>query len=187
VHLQLYAITEQGELCWLLFHWVGLVCHVHATPYKELWSVPSGLFCQKREKEDVIFSCCLLVSAPPRTSNGPFLHFVQTPLPCFDSSRPQQEKRSGVYVVFFLESNTAASFVKCGFAGTNFPAAIFPSMVGRPIMRFETNTVDDIEIKDIMVGTEAQKLRQMLQVSVIVEMWYGANELKAHTLLLFSL
>lgn len=32
-------------------------------------------------------------------------------------------------------------------------------------MRFETNTVDDVEVKDIMVGTEAQKLRQMLQIT----------------------
>jgi actin-related protein 2 len=88
--------------------------------------------------------------------------------------------------------------VKCGFAGTNFPAAIFPSMVGRPIMRSEVNAVEGIEVwplfldaialfgvifffwfffffvdfeivflqvKDIMVGTEAQKLRQMLQIT----------------------
>jgi len=61
--------------------------------------------------------------------------------------------------------DNGTGFVKCGFAGTNFPAAIFPSMVGRPIMRFETNTVEDIEVKDIMVGTEAQKLRQMLQIT----------------------
>lgn len=37
-------------------------------------------------------------------------------------------------------------FVKCGFAGSNFPAHIFPSLVGRPIIR-STAKVGDIEIK----------------------------------------
>ena len=37
-------------------------------------------------------------------------------------------------------------FVKCGFAGSNFPAHIFPSMVGRPIIR-STAKVGDIEVK----------------------------------------
>jgi hypothetical protein len=37
-------------------------------------------------------------------------------------------------------------FVKCGFAGANFPTAIFPSLVGRPILRSE-ETVEGVEIK----------------------------------------
>jgi len=53
--------------------------------------------------------------------------------------------------------------VKCGHAGANFPAAIFPSMVGRPIMRFEEK-IDNVEIKDIMVGDEAARLRSMLDI-----------------------
>lgn len=61
--------------------------------------------------------------------------------------------------------DNGTGFVKCGFAGTNFPAAMFPSMVGRPIMRYEENSVEGIEVKDIMVGTEAQKLRHMLQIT----------------------
>ena len=28
-------------------------------------------------------------------------------------------------------------FVKCGFAGDNFPTAVFPCMVGRPILRYD--------------------------------------------------
>lgn len=32
-------------------------------------------------------------------------------------------------------------------------------------MRFEENSVEGVEVKDIMVGTEAQKLRQMLQIT----------------------
>lgn len=37
-------------------------------------------------------------------------------------------------------------FVKCGYAGSNFPAHIFPSMVGRPTIR-AVNKIGDIEVK----------------------------------------
>lgn len=60
--------------------------------------------------------------------------------------------------------DNGTGFVKCGFAGTNFPTAIFPSMVGRPILRYEEK-VDNVEIKDVMVGDEASQLRNMLQIT----------------------
>ena len=31
--------------------------------------------------------------------------------------------------------DNGTGFVKCGYAGSNFPAHIFPSLVGRPIIR----------------------------------------------------
>jgi len=65
--------------------------------------------------------------------------------------------------------DNGTGFVKCGFSGSNFPAAIFPSMVGRPIMRFEETVINNIQIKDIMVGDEAQKLRNMLQITYPLE------------------
>merc|ERR1711879_1016176 len=43
--------------------------------------------------------------------------------------------------------DNGTGFVKCGYAGANFPASIFPSMVGRPILRFEEK-VDNVDIKD---------------------------------------
>jgi len=64
--------------------------------------------------------------------------------------------------------DNGTGFVKCGFAGANFPTAIFPSMVGRPILRSEEK-VDNVEIKDIMVGDEASKLRMMLQITYPLE------------------
>jgi len=64
--------------------------------------------------------------------------------------------------------DNGTGFVKCGFAGANFPAAIFPSMVGRPIMRSEEK-VDNIVLKDVMVGADAMKLRNMLQISYPLE------------------
>lgn len=42
-------------------------------------------------------------------------------------------------------------FVKCGYAGSNFPAHIFPSMVGRPIIR-AVNKIGDIEVKVSFLG-----------------------------------
>jgi len=59
--------------------------------------------------------------------------------------------------------DNGTGFVKVGFAGSNFPHSIFPAMVGRPILRMEEK-FENIEIKDIMVGDEAQKVRQMLDI-----------------------
>lgn len=75
--------------------------------------------------------------------------------------------------------DNGTGFVKCGFAGTNFPAHIFPSMVGRPILRSEEK-VDGVLVKDIMVGDEAAAVRQMLEInypmeSGIVRNWDDMN------------
>jgi len=64
--------------------------------------------------------------------------------------------------------DNGTGFVKCGFAGANFPTAIFPSFVGRPILRSEEK-IDNIQLKDIMVGDEASKLRNMLQITYPVD------------------
>lgn len=47
------------------------------------------------------------------------------------------------HVSFILVS---MQFVKCGFAGSNFPEHIFPALVGRPVIRSNTK-VGNIEIK----------------------------------------
>ncbi|XP_011692530.1 PREDICTED: actin-related protein 2 isoform X2 [Wasmannia auropunctata] len=66
--------------------------------------------------------------------------------------------------------DNGTGFVKCGYAGANFPAHIFPSIVGRPIIR-AVNKIGDIDVKqeycvrDLMVGDEASKLRSMLEIS----------------------
>jgi len=71
--------------------------------------------------------------------------------------------------------DNGTGFVKCGFAGDNFPAHIFPSIIGRPVLRAEEK-VQDIELKDIMVGDEVTKARDMLETSYpitngIVQKW----------------
>ncbi|ORX87051.1 Actin/actin-like protein [Anaeromyces robustus] len=64
--------------------------------------------------------------------------------------------------------DNGTGFVKCGFAGQNFPTAIFPAMIGRPIMRAEEK-VGNVELKDIMVGEEASELRTMLELNYPME------------------
>lgn len=64
----------------------------------------------------------------------------------------------------------AAQFVKAGFAGENFPKHVFPSMVGRPVLRAEEALLgDDVKLKDVMVGQEAADMRRALEVTYPVE------------------
>ena len=44
-------------------------------------------------------------------------------------------------------------FVKCGYAADNFPAHIFPSIVGRPIIR-AANKIGDIDVKVSLIFSE---------------------------------
>lgn len=45
-----------------------------------------------------------------------------------------------------MYENQNFQFVKCGYAGSNFPAHIFPSVVGRPVVRY-SQKVGNIEVK----------------------------------------
>lgn len=71
--------------------------------------------------------------------------------------------------------DNGTGFVKCGFAGDNFPAHIFPSIIGRPILRAEEK-IQDVVLKDIMVGDECTVARDFLETSYpitngIVQKW----------------
>lgn len=84
-----------------------------------------------------------------------------------------------------IVSDNGTGFVKCGFAGSNFPSHIFPSLVGRPILRSQAK-VGNIAIKDIMVGDEASELRAMLEVTYpmdngIVRSWDDMKIVWEHT------
>ncbi|CAK9297370.1 unnamed protein product [Gordionus sp. m RMFG-2023] len=86
--------------------------------------------------------------------------------------------------------DNGTGFVKVGYAGSNFPAFIFPSMVGRPLLRskvkVKTNFGEEIEIKDIMVGDEASEARQFLEISYpmengIVQNWNEMSQIWDYT------
>lgn len=65
--------------------------------------------------------------------------------------------------------DNGTGFVKVGYAGQNFPTSIFPSMVGRPILRAEEAVSDAMDLKDIMCGDEAAAVRHSLDVQYPVE------------------
>jgi len=56
--------------------------------------------------------------------------------------------------------DNGTGFVKVGYAGENFPRAIFPSMVGRPVLRAEEAVAEGVELKDIMCGDEVRARRE---------------------------
>lgn len=60
-------------------------------------------------------------------------------------------------------------FVKCGFAGDNLPRYMFPSMVGRPMLRAEEGVLEDVDLKDVLIGDEAAAVRQGLEISYPVD------------------
>eukprot|EP00501_MAST-03F_sp_TOSAG23-6_P001571 GSMAST32.ASY1.ANO1.1635.1 assembled CDS len=56
--------------------------------------------------------------------------------------------------------DNGTGFVKCGYAGDNFPRHEFASMVGH---------IGDIKLKDVMVGDEAEKARKYLEIRYPVD------------------
>ncbi|KAK6928557.1 hypothetical protein RJ641_007148 [Dillenia turbinata] len=86
-------------------------------------------------------------------------------------------------------------YVKCGFAGENFPTCVFPCVVGRPMLWYEESLTEQ-HIKDIVVGEACADLRHQLDISYpvnngIVENWDDMghvwdhaffNELKVQTM-----
>jgi len=66
--------------------------------------------------------------------------------------------------------DNGTGFVKVGYAGTNFPAFSFRSMVGRPMMRADEKLAKKgVVLKDIMVGDEAAEVREFLECSYPLE------------------
>lgn len=58
---------------------------------------------------------------------------------------------------------------KKGWAGTNFPESVFPSMVGKPQLRAEMESLESAELKDVMCGDEADAVRFALDINYPVE------------------
>jgi len=81
--------------------------------------------------------------------------------------------------------DNGTGFVKCGFAGDNFPAHIFPSMIGKPLMRSDEE-FKNVDLKDVMVGDECAQHRSMLDTSYPIEQgvvrdWKGIYNLWDYT------
>jgi len=68
-----------------------------------------------------------------------------------------------------LVCDNGTGYVKVGWAGTNFPESVFPSMVGRPQLRAEMEALESTELKDVMCGDEADAVRFALDINYPVE------------------
>jgi len=60
--------------------------------------------------------------------------------------------------------DNGSGYCKLGYGGDTFPRHVFPSIVGRPMLRAQQQ-IGDIELKPIMVGDEASQVRSMLEIS----------------------
>uniref|UniRef100_A0A0A0LQT1 Actin-related protein 2 n=1 Tax=Cucumis sativus TaxID=3659 RepID=A0A0A0LQT1_CUCSA len=60
--------------------------------------------------------------------------------------------------------DNGTGYVKCGFAGENFPTSVFPCVVGRPLLRYEESLIEQ-ELKDIVVGESCADLRHQLDIT----------------------
>jgi len=81
--------------------------------------------------------------------------------------------------------DNGTGFVKCGFAGAAFPHSIFPCMIGKPLLRSDEKVLG-VQIKDLMVGDEASKLRSNLKITYPMENgritdWDAMNHIWDHT------
>lgn len=65
--------------------------------------------------------------------------------------------------------DNGTGFVKCGFAGDNFPRHIFPSIIGRPILRADEHVTEEVDLQDVMVGDDAAAARALLEVTYPVD------------------
>lgn len=75
--------------------------------------------------------------------------------------------------------DNGTGFVKCGFAGDNFPAGVFPCIVGRPLQRDEGN-------QEVVVGNSCQELRDELELSYpistgVIQNWDDMGHVWDHT------
>lgn len=78
---------------------------------------------------------------------------------------------SGLEAYNGIVCDNGTGFVKVGYAGENFPRHIFPSMIGRPILRAE-EAVGDVQLNiknGCVCGDEAATNRHFLDVSYPVE------------------
>ena len=78
-----------------------------------------------------------------------------TPKPFLDLGCPLKCGSSDRIVIFeadLMKQDTpiicdlGTGYMKMGFGGENFPNKTFPSVVGRPMLRYE-ETIDDVQLK----------------------------------------
>jgi len=64
--------------------------------------------------------------------------------------------------------DNGSGFLKMGYAGDDYPRFTVPSIVGRPMLR-SGQSVDGIELKDVMYGEQANPYRALLEIQYPIE------------------
>lgn len=64
--------------------------------------------------------------------------------------------------------DNGSGFLKMGYAGDNFPRHTIPSIIGRPMLKFN-QSVEGVELKEEMFGDEANPLRSLLDIKYPIE------------------
>ena len=59
--------------------------------------------------------------------------------------------------------DNGSGYLKAGFSHEQIPSCTIPSLVGRPMLRYEEH-IDTFEIKPIMIGDEVIPVRSMLEI-----------------------
>merc|ERR1719171_1062689 len=66
--------------------------------------------------------------------------------------------------------DTGTGMIKAGIAGDHFPRLQFPTMLGRPTLRFDQEMNDsEMQLKELMIGDEVISMRSMLEISRPIE------------------
>merc|ERR1719311_1497123 len=76
--------------------------------------------------------------------------------------------------------------MKVGYAGHQEPTLMFPTLIGRPMLRFDQALGGEQKVSDLMVGDDANSARSMLQLSHpiqngIIQDWDGMEAVWNHT------
>lgn len=75
--------------------------------------------------------------------------------------------------------------MKTGFAGQQEPSHEFPTLIGRPMLRFDQAVTGGVKLDDLMIGHNAASMRSMLQLSHpisngMIQDWEGIEAIWDH-------
>jgi len=76
--------------------------------------------------------------------------------------------------------------MKVGFAGQQEPTLMFPTLVGRPMLRYDQALDVNQKISDLMIGDDANDHRSMLELqhpitNGIIQDWDAMEAVWSHT------
>lgn len=85
-----------------------------------------------------------------------------------------------------LICDTGTGMMKVGFAGQQEPSLMFPTLVGRPMLRYDQALGGNQKVTDLMIGDDANDHRSMLELqhpitNGIIQDWDAMEAVWSHT------